>query len=149
MSHYPPPPQYPPPYPPQYPAPPYGQTYGHIPYAQPHLSRRPAVVTWYYVYCAGMALLYAAVATMFVLLLSWGNVSGTEDEIPFIAMAVVCVPLLLVYASAPLLPRRPWVWIYHLVLICIGLSGITFVASLPLLIYWLKPEAKAWFGRRA
>ena len=66
-----------------------------------------------------------------------------------VTLTAIGFVLFAAFAAAPFLPRKPWVWIYHLVLICIGLSGITFVASLPLLIFWLRPEAKAWFGRRA
>ena len=147
MSQYP-PRQYPPPFPPQYAAPPYGQPYGHIPYARSYPLRRPAVVAWFYAYCAGMALLYAGVLALFGWLASEGEL-GPSDDISLIAMAVVCVPLLLVFGSAPLLPRRRWTWVYYLVLICLGMGGITAAASVPLLIFWIKPEAKAWFGRQA
>jgi hypothetical protein len=146
MSHY--PPQYPPPYPPQYPAPPYGQAYGEIPYAQAYLFRRPGVVTWFYVYCVCMALLYGGLLVLFGWLASQGELDPS-DEFTMGFAVVVCVPLMLVFGVAILLPRRPWVWIYDLVLICLGISGITAVASIPLLIFWLKPEAKAWFGRQA
>ncbi|MGB7159266.1 MAG: hypothetical protein WBD40_14450 [Tepidisphaeraceae bacterium] len=58
------------------------------------------------------------------------------------------VPLAAVFGVAPFLPRRPWVWIYDLVLICLGLTSICCMpATIPLLIFWLKPEAKAWFGK--
>ena len=53
-----------------------------------------------------------------------------------------------VFGAAPFLPRRPWVWIYDLVLICLGLTSVCCLpATIPLLVYWLKPEAKSWFGR--
>ncbi|MDA0767658.1 MAG: hypothetical protein O3A87_10040 [Verrucomicrobia bacterium] len=43
---------------------------------------------------------------------------------------------------------RPWVWVYDLVIICFGMtSACVMVASIPLLIFWLKPEVKAYFGR--
>jgi MFS family permease len=46
------------------------------------------------------------------------------------------------------LPRRPWAWIAHLVLISIGLTSCcTIPASVPLLVAWLKPDLRAWFGR--
>jgi len=43
---------------------------------------------------------------------------------------------------------KPWVWIYDLVIICMGMTSACFLpAAIPLLIYWLKPEVKAHFGR--
>ena len=51
--------------------------------------------------------------------------------------------------SAFFLPRRPWAWVVHLVLIALGLTSCcTLPASVPLLVWWLKPETQAWFGRR-
>lgn len=65
-------------------------------------------------------------------------------------MAVALVSLVLFVASiAPffLIPR-PWVWIFDLVLICMGMTSVCFLPMcIPLLIHWLKPETKAWFGR--
>ena len=49
--------------------------------------------------------------------------------------------------AAFFLPNKPWVWVYHLVMICVGMTGCTVVFSIPLLIFWLKPEVKAWFGK--
>ena len=52
------------------------------------------------------------------------------------------------YLVPYVLPRRPWVWVYDIVLIAIGLTScLTLPLALPLLIFWLKPEPKAWFGR--
>ena len=56
--------------------------------------------------------------------------------------------LLVPFAAAPFLPRRPWVWVYDLVLICLGLTSCACLPiTIPLLIFWLKPETKVWFGR--
>ena len=52
------------------------------------------------------------------------------------------------FVASFLLPPRPWAWIFHLVLICIGMtSGCTLPASVALLIFWLKPETRVYFGR--
>ena len=50
--------------------------------------------------------------------------------------------------AAPLfMPREKWVWIFDLVLICFGFTTCCLIpACIPLLIFWLKPEAKAWFN---
>jgi hypothetical protein len=45
------------------------------------------------------------------------------------------------------LPRKPWVWIYHLALIGIGLTDpCFFLPCLILMIYWLKPHNRTYFG---
>lgn len=69
-------------------------------------------------------------------------------QIVGVVFAVIGVPLGVVFAAAPFLPRRPWVWVYDLVLIILGLTScITWPLTIPLLIYWLKAETKWWFGQ--
>lgn len=52
------------------------------------------------------------------------------------------------YIAAFFVPFKPWAWVYHIVLIGIGLtSPCCLPASVPLLIYWFKPETKRFFGR--
>jgi hypothetical protein len=87
----------------------------------PHFAPLPAappkVVFWFRVYTGGMAALY-----------------------------VCCMLAAIVFALPFVLPRRPWVWVYDMVVICIGLTSCCIMpAALPLLIYWIKPEVKAWF----
>ena len=42
-----------------------------------------------------------------------------------------------------------WLWIYDLIIICLGMTSACFwPAVIPLLIFWLKPETKRHFGRR-
>jgi hypothetical protein len=49
---------------------------------------------------------------------------------------------------ALLLPPRPWTWIYHLVIICFGMTSACCIPMcVPLVIFWLKPDTKAYFGR--
>src|SRR5262245_22541688 len=53
-----------------------------------------------------------------------------------------------VYIAAMLLPPMPWLWTYNLVLICLGMGSACYLPiCIPLLIFWLKPENKAYFGR--
>ena len=62
----------------------------------------------------------------------------------YIAMGVLfAIPFLIAF----FIPRKPWAWTYHIVMICIGMTGCTIVASIPLLIFWLKPDVKGYFGR--
>ena len=64
-------------------------------------------------------------------------------------ICLVCgVGLLVVHAVAPFLPLRSWVWIVHLVLICGGMtSACCLPMSVALLIFWIKPETRVYFGR--
>jgi hypothetical protein len=42
------------------------------------------------------------------------------------------------------------VWVYDIVLICLGMTSVCCMpVTIPLLIFWIKPDAKAWFGRVA
>jgi hypothetical protein len=43
---------------------------------------------------------------------------------------------------------RPWLWTYDLIVICAGMTSLCFLpASIPLLIFWMKPEIKSYFGK--
>jgi MFS family permease len=56
---------------------------------------------------------------------------------------------LLVASLLPLvLSPRPWLWTYALFVICLGMTSACFLpACIPLLIFWLKPETKSYFGK--
>jgi Na+/pantothenate symporter len=45
-------------------------------------------------------------------------------------------------------PRKPWSWVLGVVLLAIGIVGICFLPSLLMLIFWTKPETRAYFGRK-
>jgi hypothetical protein len=65
-----------------------------------------------------------------------------------IILLVVGAALLVACVAGFFLPRRPLAWIAHLVLISIGLTSCcTIPAPVPLLVAWLKPDLRAWFGR--
>lgn len=60
-----------------------------------------------------------------------------------LAVGVVMLPL---YGVAPFLPRGKVAWIYGIVLLAMGLTSCCFIAfSIPLFIFWLKPETRAYF----
>jgi len=67
-------------------------------------------------------------------------------------MGAVYLLLGLVLFAACFLPfvlrPRPWVWTYDLVIIALGLSSPCLLpASIPLIIFWVKPETRAYFGK--
>ena len=119
----------------------------------------PGVVKWYKVYAATLAAIYVilllgcAVGLFFSLRASpdfW-----QEADMPpllfylyLIGLAELSLVLGGAYIAAFFTPRKPWAWTYHIVLICIGFSSACFLPiCVPLLIYWLRPEAKAYYGK--
>ena len=111
----------------------------------------PPVYKWFVAYCILMALLYLVMAVMgvaFMFMEPDREMSEAEMKIMgsvFIILGLAfCVP----YAAAPFLPRKSGVWIFGLVLICLGLTSLCCLpVCIPLLIAWLKPEMKAFYGR--
>lgn len=106
----------------------------------------PPVWRWYVAYVVLMALVYVGcVVTGLVLVFSAeGDGNGTAG----VLLTFLGVVLAGAFIAAPLLPRKPWAWTYHLVLICFSLSSACCMpVCVPLLIHWLKPRTKAFFGR--
>lgn len=117
--------------------------------------RTPPVWKWFIAYSIFMALLYLAcligVVGFFFFYYSSARTSFDQGFAVGFALvfATLSFILLAIYAAAPFVPKRPWAWTYTLVLICIGLtSPLLLPACIPLLIYWLKPETKAFFGKK-
>jgi hypothetical protein len=117
------------------------------------VERGRKVFFWYKIYAVFMALLYAGVAAMGGLILVFGaqarGKDATDAMIAGPVYLVIGAILFVPFAVAPFLSKKPWHWIYHIVLICIGLTSCCFMpVTIPLLINWLKPETKAIFGRK-
>ena len=104
---------------------------------------------WFVVYVVAMMLLYLGLLAVGLFLLLYDFTDVTDvDELRFQggAFLVMGFALLAVHAVGLFLPRRPWGWVYGLVLIGLGLTScITWPATIPLIIAWLKPEMKARF----
>ena len=116
-------------------------------WGKPPPPETPPVWTWYLVYAVLMALMYVTVLGFALVLTSTGPMRG-ENLVMAVVLAAVSVPFAIAFGVAPFLPKRPWAWYYHLALIALGMtSACCMLASIPLLIYWLKPETKAFFGR--
>ena len=113
----------------------------------------PPVIFWFKVYAVGMALLYVLTILLGIFFFFVATWEG-EDINPFemylvggllVGLGIVFLGL---YVAALLLPRKPWVWVYDIVMIAIGLTScLTMIAAIPLLIYWIKPEVQQYFGR--
>ena len=107
---------------------------------------------WYRVYCGVMVAIYLLVAGMGIALTviqpQSSSQSAEEMMITGIVYAIFGVILFLVFAVALFLPRKSWNWIVGIVMMALGMTSCCFLPFLvPLLIYWLKPETKAYFGR--
>jgi hypothetical protein len=112
----------------------------------------PSVWTWYAVYCVLMALLYLFAAAAGLLLLFVDPANFGEDAVVVRIQGIIFFVLGLVFmipfAAAPFLPKKPWVWIYGLVMIAIGMTSLCCMpVTIPLLIFWIKPETRRFFGR--
>ena len=112
----------------------------------------PAVVTWFKVYTGFMTGLYVLCTLAGPLVMFASTKVGGDEKVGFMiqgaVLMIVGVPLAIAFVLPFFLGRKPWVWIYNLVLICIGMMSCCILpASVALLIYWIKPEAKSWFCR--
>jgi len=122
--------------------------------AQEQYSLNPAtppVYKWFIVYCVLMALLYLLTGVMgivFMFMEPDQDMSETEAKIMGVVLLVLGLVFFVAYAAAPFLPRQNWAWVFGLVLICVGLtSACCLPVCVPLLIFWLKPEMKAFYGK--
>ena len=107
---------------------------------------KPQVVVWYKVFCGAMAAVYLLLVFFGIFLVS----EVAHDEEAFIN-GIVCMlmgpPLAIAFGLGIFWDEKPWHWIYGLVLICLTLTSCCcFPVSIPLLIYWLKPENKSYFN---
>ena len=76
------------------------------------------------------------------------EMSEAEARVMGAVFLILGLAFFVPYAIAPFLPRKSGVWVFGLVLICIGLTSLCCLpVCIPLLIYWSKPEMKAFYGR--
>lgn len=109
-------------------------------------------VFWFRMYCALMSLIYLLVffigAYLAIVQPVTRQYGKTEVFIVGVAYAIVDALLLLLFGFGLTVPARRSTWIYGIVLIAIGMTSVCFLPiTIPLLIFWIKPETKAVFGR--
>lgn len=112
----------------------------------------PKVVAWFKIYAAFLCVLYLAVAaaSLFFFLADPEEIDMSTTVARLMGALWLLMGLALFAACLlPLLVSpRPWLWTYDLVIICLGMSSACFLpACIPLLIFWLKPDTKGYFGR--
>ena len=115
---------------------------------------QPTVVYWFKVYLVVLIVLYA-LCTVGGLLFMFIPIDDPETP-PWFGMLMGGLFFLmgLALTIACTIPffvaRRPWLWVYNLVLICFGLTSACFLPfCIPMLIFWLKPEVKLYYGKPA
>jgi len=120
----------------------------------PVTANPPRVLLWQKVYCVAMAVVYllcAALGLAFMLFresLADAKTTATEHLFVGALLLAVALPLTAAYAAGPFLPRRPWAWVYHIVLIGLSMTSCACLPiALPLLVFWIGPRVQAWYGR--
>lgn len=108
---------------------------------------------WYRVYLGAMALLYLVLAIVGIGLLAVPFESREYERGQIVMVggfyAAFGAIFFIAFAIALFLPPKPYNWIVGIVLIALGLTSCCLLpATIPLLIYWVKPETQAFFGRR-
>jgi len=114
--------------------------------------KKPGVVGWFKVYC-GILVLISLLQVLAGISLFFARSETLEIDhqqlfyivgVIFLSCGAAQLPLSLLPFF--LRPKR-WVWIYSLVPICFGiLYGYLIPICIPLLIFWLKKEAKVYYG---
>ena len=111
----------------------------------------PGVVIWYKVYLGFLAFLFLICVGVGTIPLFLDVSEADLDGLPPALFAGIYMGVGIVFLIPCLvgffLRRTPGAWIFHLIMICIGMTGCTLVFSIPLLIFWIKPEVKTWYGR--
>jgi hypothetical protein len=107
---------------------------------------------WYRVYCGALAALYALVAMMGLFISYMAPEMGgeaAENMILGMVYAIVGTIFFAVFLVASILPPKPYNWIVGIIMIAIGMTSCCmWPAVIPLLIYWIKPETREFFGRK-
>lgn len=115
-------------------------------------ARSDTAYRWFRVYAGVMTALYLVISIAGLFFLT-APFDGTSEDVTAqrVNGAIYGFAGLLglgFHAVALFLPRRPWAWIYGIVVIAIGMTSCCILpAAIPLLIAWLKPEMKARFNR--
>lgn len=115
------------------------------------LEERPPVIKWFRWYCAVLAVVYLGLAAFSLVIIVIGPTEEmSRGEALVIGGVLLIMGLVLMGAAIlPLVVRpQPWLWTYDLVIICLGMTSACFLpACIPLLIYWIRPETKSYFGK--
>lgn len=110
----------------------------------------PPVFTWYRIYCWAMAVIYLLVIGMGIVFLALDpetlEMAPAEADLTGFFYIIIGVVLAAIYLTGALVPAKKWGWIYGIIAISISMTSCACLpAAIPLLIFWLKAETKAFF----
>jgi hypothetical protein len=126
----------------------------YVPYtpASGYPPEPPPVLVWYRVYAALMALVYLLCVAGGIAMVAFRDVIADESSpaIVYLIQGTLLGGMGAVFAvafiAAFFLPRARWAWVYHIVLIALGMTSCcTIPACVPLLIFFIKPETQEYF----
>ena len=106
---------------------------------------RPGVVLWAKLYLGALSALYFALLLLAPFMMASGDEEAFIYGIVFFVIGLPCAILSLVPIF---LPPKPWVWVWILVEIAFGMTSVCCLPiAVPLLIFWIKPETKRYYGK--
>lgn len=107
-------------------------------------------VVWQRIYCVFIAASFGCVGTVFFEIARRHAEEDLDDSLLAALFGAGILFLAFLHLVGLVLPARPWVWSYHLMLQLLGLiigGPLLMVFCIPLCIHWWKPATKAYFGR--
>ena len=106
----------------------------------------PPAIRWFKIYVAAICAMYMLIVIAGVIIFAL-NIGDGEGSLAGILVAAIGIPFLILYGVGLFLPHKPWAWIYALVLIAGGFTScLTMPFSIALLIQYVKPELKMYYG---
>ena len=117
--------------------------------------QRPGAVRWYRAFAASLVLTCVASWVVGALLVRHAPDLAADDPATSVAeielygylLIAFGVAFVVPYTVAMLVPRRRWGWYVAIVTIAIGMTSCLWaVPAIFLLLAWLKPDVKAYFG---
>jgi hypothetical protein len=113
----------------------------------------PSILIWARIYAGVLTLAYVSIAILGIVMLTGGVFEATKkskDAAPLLINGVFMTVLGGVFtpigALAVWAPRRKWTWILNLVLLGKGALTCCLPLALPVLIGWLKPDVRKYYG---
>lgn len=111
----------------------------------------PPVIIWFKLYTGFLTLVYFALTVLSLVFFTVDpallDASPSEAKIIGLALLVIGGILFGVCLLPLIVQPRPWVWVYDLVVICLGMTSACFLPiCIPLLIFWLKSDTKRYFN---
>lgn len=113
-------------------------------------STSPGAVVWFKVYAGLMSAVYLAVFALGIVMMVAPVASKSAADPGLIAGGLIYAVMGLIF-SVPFIVSlfvqpRSWVWVFNLVLICLGLlSCACWPFAIPLLVAWFSPNVKQHF----